>query len=135
MRITEAQYKHYLKNHPTLKAEAPAASPPAPGKSMNATEARYARDQLEPGRLAGLIREYRFQVEGLWLADGLFYYPDFRVITTDWRVVFHEVKGGFVREDAWIKFKMAVKEHPYPFVLAQWKDGRWTTKLYVREER
>ena len=133
MRISQADYNKIVRDWPKTS---PTASPPAPGKAMNKTEARYARDVLEPRRLVGEIREYGFQVEGLWLADGLYYYPDFRVITADWRVEFHEVKGGFVREDSWIKFKMAVRGHPYPFVLAKWerKTG-WTTELFVREDR
>ena len=133
MRISRENYRRYIRANSTVAT--PAAVPPIVGASMNSTEARYVREVLEPSRLAGEIREYRFQVEGLRLADNLFYYPDFRVIEADWRVVFHEVKGGFVREDAWVKFKIAVQEHPYPFVLARWEKGNWAIELHVREDR
>lgn len=93
---------------------------------MNQTEARYAREYLAPQRVAGFVRRWDFEPEKLRLADATYYAPDFRVILDDGTVEFHEVKGGFTREDAWIKLKIAAELHPYVFRLAVYKKGLWT---------
>lgn len=63
----------------------------------------------------------------LELADMCRYTPDFLTHTTD-LTTFWEVKGPFMREDSWIKLKVAARTYPWwRFVLAQkHKDGHWT---------
>lgn len=62
------------------------------------------------------------------LADMCRYTPDFAVQQLDGILVFFEVKGPFMREDSWIKLKVAARTYPWwRFVLAQkHKDGHWT---------
>lgn len=102
-----------------------------PDTGMNKTEAAYAR-KLETQREQGSILRFDFEPETLRLANRTSYTPDFRVILPDGTVEFHEVKGGYVREDAWVKFKMAAELHPYVFLLCQCigkpDKGVWTIK-------
>jgi hypothetical protein len=59
--------------------------------------------------------------------------PDFPVLSEAGEFFFFEVKGGFIREDAWIKLKSAARVyHWWGFVLAQKKDGIWTQKQVER---
>lgn len=63
----------------------------------------------------------------LRLADRTWYLPDFLVIKADGSIEFHEVKGGFIREDGWLK--VAVEQYPhFKWVLAQLKNKEWTIK-------
>ena len=106
---------------------AKAQTQPRIGK-MNQTEASYAKELLEPRRLNGEILRYDYEPEKLRLADGTYLAPDFRVILKDGTLEWHEVKGGFTREDAWVKLKIAAELHPYIFRLAVLKKGYWTVK-------
>lgn len=55
----------------------------------------------------------------LKLADNCRYTPEFRVVWNS-RLTIYEVKGGFIREDAWIKLKTAARLFPeFDFVMAQ----------------
>lgn len=101
---------------------------------MNKTEGRYEQ-YLELERLGGLILSHAFQPEGLRLADKTFYYPDFRVITADRVVQFHDVKPAqrsgtyYSTDDALVKIKLAAELHPYTFLIA-WPStgGQWCRK-------
>lgn len=85
---------------------------------MNKTEAAYAEHLTR----AGL--EWKFEAMKLRLADRTWYCPDFLVIDRD--LAFHEVKGGFIREDAWIKFKVAREQFPmFRFVAMQNVNKVW----------
>lgn len=104
-------------------------------RGMNKLEGRYEK-YLELERRAGLILGFAFQPEGLRLADKTFYYPDFRVITADGVVQFHEVKptrrsgSPYTTDDALVKIKVATELHPYTFVIA-WpalKGDQWIRK-------
>ena len=94
---------------------------------QNQTEAKYAR-KLEQDRLAGRIVRYDFEPVKLRLADMTHLTPDFRVILADGTEEYHEVKGGYVREDGWIKLKLAAELHPYVFKMAQFRKGVWTIR-------
>ena len=95
---------------------------------MNGTERLYA-EILDLRIRAGEIKEWAFEVEGLKLADKTFYYPDFRVIMANDTIEFHEVKGGFIQEDGWLKLKIAAQIHPYKFFLCQLKKREgWSIK-------
>lgn len=103
-------------------------------RSMNQTEGRYGQ-YLELERRGGLVLRYDFQPEGLRLATKAFYYPDFRVITADGIVQFHDVKPArrsgtyYSTDDALVKIKLAAELHPYTFLIA-WpsKGGQWCRK-------
>ena len=89
---------------------------------MNKTEAAYA------AHLTLLTVEWLFESVKLRLADRTWYTPDFLVIDRGLALpvlAFHEVKGGFIREDAWIKFKIAKELFPmFRFIAVQkTKDG------------
>ncbi len=90
---------------------------------LNKTEARWL-DVLR-------FRDYqclRIQSFTLKLAADLRFTPDFSAIV-DGRMTFWEVKGGFIREDGWIKLKTAARLYPeFTFVMAQYKGGAWDLK-------
>lgn len=101
---------------------------------MNKTEMRYA-EMLEMKKRTGEIFDYQFEGITLKLATGVRYTPDFVVIRkveminlhTNWITEFHEVKGGFIRDDARIKFQVARKQFPcFSFKMMQYKDGSWS---------
>jgi hypothetical protein len=104
---------------PVLNAPDPDDGP----KYKSKTEARYA-GRLEGYLKLGKIREYRYECFRVSLADNTTITADFFVVLMDWRVEIHEVKGQYVREDAWIKLKIAA---------AQWPWFRWF-KLQEDEE-
>lgn len=84
--------------------------------TMNATERAYA-GLLEEEKQAGRIADYAFEPEALRLAPRTTFTPDFRVLTDDGLVEFHEVKackksGAFlVEDDAMVKIKAAAVIH------------------------
>lgn len=100
---------------------------------MNKTESSYAM-QLEALKQAGEIFHYGFEEVTLKLADGVRFTPDFIVVRkvelvnlhTNWITEFHETKGGFIRDDARIKFQVARKQFPFfRFKMMQYKDKQW----------
>lgn len=93
-------------------------------RDMNKTERAYAMI-LEAKRRAGEIREWRFERVTVKLADDCRYTPDFFVVAGDGACEFHEVKGGFIREDAKIKLKVAAEQFPFRFVLCQLLKTGW----------
>lgn len=91
---------------------------------MNKTETRYSL-HLEARRLVGEISRWDFEPVTFRLAKRTRYTPDFRVVLTDGSKEWHEVKGSFMREKAWIKLKLAAELHPERFLLCRWVDGAW----------
>ena len=77
---------------------------------MNKTEAEYAK-QLELQKQQGKILDWRFEPLTFRLAHRCTYTPDFLVVTPD-EIQIHEVEGGFIREDAAVKWKTAAARHP-----------------------
>ena len=98
----------------------------APYKSK--AEVEYA-ERLEYRKLSGQIRFWRYEPFSLVLADGVRYRPDFELVHNDGTIEIVEVKGAFVREDARIKFKVAVDKYvEFKWTLAQRKKGGiWET--------
>ena len=76
----------------------------------NKTEREYA-GMLRMKLLAGEILDYRFEAMKFMLGNRCWYTPDFLVITPT-HVELHEVKGGFYRDDARVKFKAAAEKYP-----------------------
>lgn len=92
--------------------------------AMNGTEKAYA-SLLELQKRAGAILDYRFEAVKLRLADLTFYSPDFLVVKEDCFEL-HEVKGGFIRDDAMVKIKVAAESFPWiKFMLCQYKGKQW----------
>lgn len=95
-----------------------------PGQ-MNKTEEAYSHI-LEAKKRNGEIRDYAYESLTLKLAKDTRLTVDFMVISKDDELELHEVKGGFVREDAWMKLKIAASLFPFRFRLAQYKAKSWT---------
>ncbi len=111
------------------KRPAPAAKNCVGG--MNKTEEAYAR-RLNAQMLSGEIISWRYEPISFRLAYRCQYLPDFLVVTRD-ELQIHEVKGGFVREDAWIKWKMAAEQNPeFRFYLCMYSGGRWKIQEYKK---
>lgn len=98
---------------------------------MNKTEAEYA-GMLEARRLRGEVAWWRYEAITLKLADNTRYTPDFLVLLPDGALEIHETKGGYIREDGWLKLKVAAALFPFRFFLCQKaskKDGGgWSIK-------
>lgn len=93
---------------------------------MNSTEREY-EIILRAQRQAGQVHCYRYEAIRLRLADNTTYTPDFCVLLPDGLIEFREVKGGLVRDDARVKFKVAAEQYPeFTFVWCQKKKGTWT---------
>lgn len=95
---------------------------------MNKTEAAYA-EILEGRRRAGEILWYDFGSWTFKLADDLRYIPDFPTMLADGTLQIDEVKGGFIREDSWIKMKMFTRLFPIRLRLCQYEKGEWKIKI------
>jgi hypothetical protein len=100
------------------------------GPAMNKTELRYEQ------RLRAFGLEPRFGALTICITSGRRrrrYTPDFAVVV-DGALELHEVKGGYIREDAQLKFDVAVEQWGdiYTFVLAQWSRGTWTERRFPR---
>ena len=78
-------------------------------------EARYFA-YLQQRLRRGEIAAFAYEAEKLRLADGAYYTPDFRVVTVEGYVEFHETKG-FMREAARVRLLVAAELHPYAFFL------------------
>ena len=97
---------------------------------MNKTEALYSLE-LEAARRAGEIQRWAFQPLKFRLADRTWYTPDFVVWLTDGGVRIVEVKGGHVRDDAAVKFKIARELYPeFEWVCMQRTRSGWR-ELFV----
>jgi hypothetical protein len=105
-------------------------------KQPNKWEAAYARDVLEPRRLAGEIDSYSFEPVTLLIGFDCRYRPDFGVklsgFAGDWHE-FHEVKG-FMRDDARVKLVVAASLFPSAtfWLATRARNGAWTMKLMLR---
>jgi len=95
---------------------------------MNKTEAEYSQ-MLDLEQKAGGIIYWRFEAIKIRLADNTHYTPDFLVCRSDMRLECHEVKGGFIMDDAKVKLKVAAETCPFGFVLAQKSKGAWHVEV------
>lgn len=98
--------------------------PHTPKAKMNKTELRYA-GQLEALKRAGQIIDYKFESMRLEVGEGAWYKPDFLVVFKD-RFELHEIKGGFIRIPAMVRFKAAMMIYPwFGWRMMQWKNNQW----------
>ena len=79
---------------------------------MNKTEAAYA-DLLAKHKLSGEVKDWWFERLTFWLAPRTTYTPDYAVLRKDDTICMVEVKGGFRRDDAMVKFKTAAEAFPW----------------------
>lgn len=94
---------------------------------MNGTEERYAA-LLDARMAAGEIVWWKYEAISFRLAEyKCHYHPDFMLMLPDGTIEIHETKGGFTREDAQIKLKVAASMFPF-FVFRKcvWSKGEWT---------
>ena len=135
MRWTEQQLAEHIagKSKPILSAPTkPFARCPKPvtEDGMNKTEARYAREVLGIRKMAGFVIDWRFEAIKLRLAKRTWYTPDFMVWTPE-GIEIHETKGGFIRDDAAVKIKVAAETFKeFKFVLVQYIKRMWVYKIY-----
>lgn len=131
MGTSEAQLKRMLGDERAERAlgrrPSPAASPEPAG--MNRTEAAYSR-RLDRMRAAGEILAWRYEALTFRLGHRCNYTPDFLVVCAG-EVQIHEVKGGFIREDGLIKWKLAAERHPeFRFYLCRLVQNQWSIEEY-----
>lgn len=101
---------------------------------MNGTERLYAQ-HLDLRIHIGEVVRYDFESMRLRLADDTWYTPDFAVYCADGTLEFHEVKGGYIRDDAMVKFKVASEKYPFPFVMAQYSKRSWKFRRLEPKKR
>ena len=80
---------------------------------MNSTEQAYFDKFLRPKVLSGEYLDVRYEALTLRLAPKTTYTPDFLVVTADHLIELHECKGGFTRDDARVKWKVAAELYPF----------------------
>lgn len=97
--------------------------------AMNKTEAAYAK-LLEVKKQSGEIAWFEFEPMNLRLADKCFYRVDFLVMLKDGQLEVHEVKGGFITDDALVKVKTAAAKFPFKFKILQLKKGNWSVREF-----
>jgi len=94
---------------------------------LNKTERRYY-EILQRRR----IRSLKVHALRLKLAYRDTYTPEFSGVDEQGRFTIWEVKGPFIREDAWQKLKMAARSFPeFRFIMAQW-DGKQWEETWIR---
>lgn len=110
---------------------APVCSAAERTRGMNRTEAAYSR-RLDYLNQKGEILNWRFEALTFRLAYRCSYTPDFLVITPS-EIQIHEIKGGYVREDGLIKWKLASESHPeFRFFLCQLIKNHWKIQEYKK---
>lgn len=111
-----------------------------PGR-MNQTEERYAKDVLEPRRMAGEVLWWAFEPWKLHLGHRCFYEPDFGLVLADRTIEVHEVKAWWpnqkrigIEDDARAKIQVAATAFPFlGFVIAAEERARGVTKAWRYE--
>ena len=78
---------------------------------MNKLESRYAQ-HLDLLKLAGDVREWKYEWLRFRLADGAWYKPDFFLVMPDRSMELHETKGVW-REAARVRIRVAAERHPW----------------------
>jgi hypothetical protein len=104
----------------------PRATPGPMDRYASKLERRYAETVLAVLKYDHKIHDWWYEGIKLRLAENCFYTPDFLIQYTDGELQFHETKGGFWREDARVKIKVAATMYPcFSFRAVQWVKGVW----------
>lgn len=145
MRWSEQDLADYLKRHGVAGRAAPVDVSDPPFKLPPDRPEMTAKGRLRPAGMNGLEREYdaylwllRHSGEVLWhkyegiklrLAEKCFLTVDFAVLPKSGVIELHETKGGWFRDDAKVKLRVAASLYPFRFVLIRKaKDGAWKTE-------
>lgn len=91
---------------------------------MNSTERQYAY-MLQLQKANGTIKDFFFEEVKLGIGKNCGYTPDFMVVNADYMLEFHEVKGGFWRDDSRVKIKAVADKFPFIFRGFTLKSGKW----------
>lgn len=135
--------EHIRKGSTPRTGAAPASfSPPdrpdtRPKRLRGSSKRKRTKTELEFSLIlsrdlhAGLIHSFQEQSLTLVIGDGCRYTPDFSVWLLDGTLKCIEVKGPYIREDALVKYKSAVRQYPkIQFELHQrQKGGQWSKLL------
>lgn len=97
-------------------------------REMNKTEIAYSR-LLEIQKQTGDVLWFEYEPMNLRLADKCFYKVDFLVLTKEYRLEVHEVKGYWT-DDALVKIKAAAEKFPFRFISKQLIKGEWITREF-----
>lgn len=112
-RMTAAEFRRHqlgLSPEKTPSPDKPKRKPSHVKGEMNKLEALYAQ-RLDALKHDGAVKFWQFERLTFPLAPDTTLTPDFVVFTpTD--VEIHEIKGGHVWEDSWVKFKIAATMYP-----------------------
>lgn len=127
-RRAAAAPQHSQGAEPQAPVPAFAMRPTADEAKLNTTERRYLARLRDPGHQMEPHEWVGVQCITLKLADDTRYTPDFWTLTRG-ALVAHEVKGGFTRDDAWVKLKVAARLYPFiRFCIARYEKGGWEVK-------
>lgn len=96
---------------------------------MNKSEKEWSV-QLDLRKQASEIIEWWFEEITFKLATNTHYRPDFFIQMSDGTYEVHEVKGRFIRERSFAKFKIAAERFPFTFYLCVKEKGSWKVKRY-----
>lgn len=106
----------------TKRPKAPSVRPWHPYRSK--WEHEYAK-HLNILKARSVIWDWWYEAESLEIGVRAKYTPDFRVITLNQPVEYHEVKG-YRREAAMVRLKAAALRYPQcRFVLVTRRNGQW----------
>jgi hypothetical protein len=91
----------------------PPARADRPADGMNGIERSFWRGVLEPARARGdLVACWREPLK-FRLGGRCWFCPDFAAVEPDGRLVLIELKGGWFRDDARVKTKVAASLYPH----------------------
>lgn len=94
---------------------------------MNRLETSYAQ-HLGLRQAAGEVAWFAYEAVKLRLANKTFVTVDFFVMLASGELEAHEVKGGFIEDDAAVKLKVAAQMYPFRFVLVRSAPSGWVLK-------
>ncbi|TXI24634.1 MAG: hypothetical protein E6Q61_04360 [Nitrosomonas sp.] len=101
---------------------------------MNKTERAYSQ-YLQQLQHIGKIDWFKYEAVKLKLADNTFYTVDFMVMKSNGELEAHEVKGGYIFDDAMVKIKVAADLFPWPFfIVKKANGGTWEITKVGNEE-
>jgi hypothetical protein len=110
------------------RRQAPPARAQKKKGEMNGLESRFVKEWIMPRVRAGDILWWAYESMTWKIAPNTTLTPDFLAQHADGRLVWYETKG-FMREDAWIKLKIAEAMQPIPiYVCRHTKSNGWSVE-------
>ncbi len=106
-----------------------------PARTMNKTEQQHAWSlEVQKRDNPRWILSYEFEAIKLFIGitpngKQMWYCPDFLVQRSDRAIELHEVKGGYITEDSYVKLTAAARMYPmFRFVMYQRTAAGWVRK-------